>query len=269
MIDTHCHLTDEKFEGKIEEVLEDAREAHVERILVPTVGLRDGRRAIELAEKYEDVWAMVGVHPEVLADETNPANRSEWLASGGDWTSRLEELARSSDRVIGIGEIGLDFYYDKEKTSKRLQTDLFRKQLELAIKLNLPAVIHMRNAETEIIEVMNEMPRLPAGQFHCWSGSEEFLNYILERDFYVSFCGNITYNSADNLRALISGVPLNRLLLETDSPYLAPEGRRSSINVPSNVKILAEYIAGLLSLDANSLINQTTKNALCLFFGGS
>lgn len=268
LIDTHAHLTDERLASGIGEVLARAGEVGVEKILVPTVGLLDGRRAIELAEKYESVWALVGIHPEVLADETNPDYRNEWLAAEGEWINRLEGLARSSKKVVGIGEIGLDFYYDKERRSQELQMRVFQEQLGLAAKMDLPVVIHMRAAETEMKQVIGQIGELPAGQFHCWAGGEELLNEVLEKGFYVSFCGNITYKSAESLRKAIRRVPLNRLLLETDSPYLPPEPVRSSPNEPSNVKILAEYIANLLDLPIETLINQTTKNAKCLYFHG-
>ncbi len=267
LIDTHCHLTDEKLFDQVGAVIDRAREAGVERMIVPTVGLLDGKKAIEISEKYEGVWAMIGVHPEVLASEINPEYRDEWLASGGDWVNRVREMARSSDRVVGIGEIGLDFYYDKEKRSQEIQMRIFQEQLELAIELHLPVAIHMRSAETEMRQVLMQMEKLPKGQFHCFAGSEEFLEIVLKKGFYVSFCGNITYKSAGELRMLVKRVPLDRLLLETDSPYLSPEGGRGSANEPKSVKILAEYIAELLGVQTDTLINQTTKNAQCLFFG--
>lgn len=268
LIDTHCHLTDPRFEGKVEEVLAEAKRAGVGRILVPTVGLVDAKKAIALAGEHEGVWAMAGIHPETLEDETRPENRAEWLAAGGEWGKKLEELVLSSKKVVGIGEIGLDFYYDKEKASKKIQTELFREQLELANKLKLPVVIHMREAEEEMREVIRGLNKIPQGQCHCWSGSEAFLKFILEEGFYISFCGNITYQSAQDLRELIKMVPADKLLLETDSPYLPPQSKRGSLNTPANVKITAEYIAALLGTQTETLINQTTKNALCLFFGG-
>lgn len=267
LIDTHCHLTDKKLVNQVDEVISRAHEAGVERMIVPAVGLLDGKKATGLAEKYESVWAMVGIHPEVLAGETIPEYRDEWLAAGGDWMNRVRELARSSDRVVGIGEIGLDFFYDKEKRSQEIQMRIFQEQLELATELALPVAIHMRAAEAEMRQLLDQMEKLPKGQFHCWAGSEEFLDKVLAKGFYVSFCGNITYKSAGKLRELIKKVPLDRLLLETDSPYLAPEGRRGSVNEPSNVKILAEYIAELLEVPFSTLINQTTRNAQCLYFG--
>ncbi len=268
LIDTHAHLTDKKFAGLLDQVLAEAKKAGVERILIPTTGILDAKKAVELAREHQEVWAMAGIHPEVLADETNTEHREEWLAADGDWIKRLEETINKSDRVVGIGEIGLDFYWDKEKTSKKLQLEIFQGQLELALKLDLPVVIHMRGAEAEVAAILRSTKKLPRGQFHCWSGSKEFLDLALTKGFYVSFCGNITFKSAGDLRELAKIVPLDRLLLETDSPYLAPEPKRGSVNTPSNVKILAEYLANLLGIEPETLINQTTKNALCLFFAG-
>lgn len=160
-----------------------------------------------------------------------------------------------------------------------LQKIIFKGQLDLGVKLNLPVVIHMRDAEDEMREIIKKKKNLPRGQFHCFAGSDEFLKLVLEKGFYVSFCGNITYASAGRLREQVRKVPLKRLLLETDSPYLAPErvpsdslssraDGRGSLNEPANVKIIAEYIAKLLDIPPDTLINQTTANAKWLFFGG-
>ncbi len=279
MIDTHAHLTDERLAGQIDAVLARAKEAGVDEILVPTTGLLDGKKATELCERYENLWALVGIHPEVLADETDPNYREEWLAAGGEWINRLEKLAGSSKKVVGIGEIGLDFYYDREKRSQELQMRIFQEQMELAVKTNLPVAIHMRAAETEMNEVLTQMTKLPKGQFHCFAGSDELLKLVIAKGFYISFCGNITYKSAGLLREQVKRVPFDRLLLETDSPYLAPEerptdsgavraGGRGSLNEPANVKIIAEYIAKLCDVPFETLINQTTANAQCLYFGG-
>jgi len=169
---------------------------------------------------------------------------------------------------VGIGEIGLDFHYDREKRGKTLQLEIFKGQLDLAVKLKLPVAVHMRDAEEEMRGILKTSSSLPAGQFHCWSGSDELLGLVLEKGFYVSFCGNITYKSADLLREQAKKVPLDRLLLETDSPYLAPGERRGSLNEPANVKIIAEYIADLLGVSSETLINQTTANTQCLYLLG-
>ena len=239
---------------------------------MPTVGILDGRKAIELAEEYEAVWAMVGVHPESVDLYRFPIELAslKLRRSGSGMTiiNGLTKLVQTSKKVVGIGEIGLDFHYDREKRGKTLQLEIFKGQLDLAVKLKLPVAVHMRDAEEEMRGILKTSSSLPAGQFHCWSGSDELLGLVLEKGFYVSFCGNITYKSADLLREQVKRVPFDRLLLETDSPYLAPGGRRGSLNEPANVKIIAEYIADLLGVSSETLINQTTANTQCLYLLG-
>ena len=303
LIDTHCHLTDEKF-NDVKAIIAEAKKAGVEKIFVPGTSIEDSKRAVILAEQ-ENLYAMVGVHPEEVEDlygfspeyrgsssVRSGMTRSEIASSntprndnlsGMDRHSscirfatandmvdqmieELEEMVGKSKRVIGIGEIGLDFYFDKEKKTKEKQIEIFIAQMKLAVRLKMPVVIHMREAEAEMLAVLTKMETLPRGQFHCYAGSEEFLEYILEKGFYVGFDGNFTYKSAQNLRDMVHKVPLDRLLLETDSPYLAPEPLRGSVNTPANVKIVATAIATELNLETEKIIEQTGQNALCLYF---
>ena len=273
LIDTHCHLTDRRF-SDIGEVLKRAQEAGVERVIFPSTSVEDAKLAVEIAEKYQQ-YCLVGIHPENVEDlyglsrsPRRPRNDdgmdSGSLAGMTDVViGELEEIIKSSKRVVGIGEIGLDFFYDKE-------IELFRRQMELAVENNLPVAIHMREAEEEMRDELDNFRRAHRdaplrGQFHCFAGSEEFLEMILERGFYVSFCGNITYKTAGNLRELLRRVPLDRLLLETDSPYLAPEPLRGTVNIPANVKIIAEFVATELNLDLPKLAEITSQNTKCLY----
>ncbi|MBU1070917.1 TatD family hydrolase [Patescibacteria group bacterium] len=253
LIDTHCHLTDKRFDGDIEGVLERAGAVGVEKIIAPSTSLGDAKQAVKIADKFKGVYCLVGVHPEHVDETVDIA--------------RLRDVVESSRKVVGVGEIGLDFHYDKEKKTKNKQIELFEKQLELAVELGLPVAIHAREAEEEMREVFEKLKErnLQGGVFHCWGGNRDFLEYVLDKGFYVSFCGNITYKNNEKLRDLLKLVPLERLLLETDSPYLSPEPLRGELNEPKNVKITAKFIASTLGLDVNTLINQTTKNSLCLF----
>ena len=253
LIDTHCHLTDQKFTD-VKGVIADARKAGVEKIFMPSGSIENAKRTVIVAEQ-EKLYAMVGVHPENI----------EGVMDVKQMIYELEEISSKSDRVIGIGEIGLDFYYDKRKETKEKQVEIFVAQMELAVQLRLPVVIHMREAEAEMKAILEKMEKLPKGQFHCFAGSEDFLKYVLGRGFYVSFAGNVTYKSAQELRRLLALVPLSRLLLETDSPYLAPEPVRGSVNTPANVKIIATAIAQELHLDDETIVEQTGNNALCLY----
>lgn len=255
MIDTHAHLTDPKFID-VTDVIKRASEVGVDKIIVPATDAKDMFLVKELTVKYENVYGLVGIYP----------GNVEEVGDLEATLKQIEELVSKNEKIVGIGEIGLDCYWNDRDIEK--QKVLFKAQLELAIKLRVPVAIHSRKAEREIKEVFEEMKALPKGQFHCFGESRDFLSYILDKDYYVSFCGNITYKSADNLRRLVKLVPLERLLLETDSPYLAPEGQRGRPNEPANVRIIGEYIASLRDVSLETLINQTTANAKCLFFGG-
>lgn len=254
LIDTHTHLSDSKF-SDIKSVIYRAEKSDVKNFIVPTTSISDLRKTVDFVKKYKQVFVLAGVHPE----EIGSINDSDIMVS------EMERLISKNKHVIGIGEIGLDFYYDKEKLSIVKQVDVFRKQLDLAVRLNLPVAIHMREAETETLEVLNSLDVRPIGQFHCFAGSSTFLKKAVEWGFYISFAGNITYKSATELRTLLKQVPLERLLLETDSPYLAPEPVRGTINEPANVKILAEFIAKELGETIEKISEITTQNAKCLY----
>ncbi len=252
LIDTHCHLTDEKFTN-VRETLAKAKEAGVEKIVIPSTSLEDAKRAAVIANQ-ERQFSLAGIHPEEVE-------------SIMDMDAEIKEIKKllNLDQVVGIGEIGLDFYWDKEKKTEAKQRDLFRMQMQIAEENGLPTAIHMRAAEKEMTDELKNMKRLPKGQFHCFAGSPEFLDLVLSMGFYISFCGNITYKSAGELRLLLQKVPLDRLLLETDSPYLPPEPLRGTVNGPVNVKIIAEFIAHELSMPPQELAEITTKNAKCLY----
>lgn len=252
LIDTHCHLTDEKFRD-VHAVISEAANVGVKKIIIPGTSLEDSKRAAVIANQ-EGLYSLAGIHPEEVD-------------SISDIDFELREIIKllNLDQVVGIGEIGLDFYWDKEKKSEASQRELFRKQMLLASDTRLPAVIHMRNSETEMTDELLALKHVPRGQFHCFTGSSIFLDLILSMGFYVSFCGNITYKSAGDLRNLLKSVPLDRLLLETDSPYLPPEPLRGTVNSPANVKIVAEFIARELNIETQELAEITTKNAKCLY----
>jgi TatD DNase family protein len=253
LIDTHCHLSDEKFDD-VKKTIREAVSAGVEKIFIPSADIEDSKRSVLIAEQ-ENLYAMVGVHPENI-DTINDTDEMIY---------KLEEIIGKSSRVIGVGEIGLDFFWDKERLTKERQIEIFRAQMELTVRQKFPVVIHMREAEEEMLQVLKGLTSVPRGQFHCFAGSESFLEYILGLGFYISFAGNITYKSAQNLRDMIKKVPLSRLLLETDSPYLSPEPVRGRVNSPANVKIIATAIARELNLETEELIEQTAKNTLCLY----
>lgn len=173
------------------------------------------------------------------------------------------KLLENNKKIVGIGEIGLD--ETPLRTNPELETTVFETQLKYALENNYPVVIHTRNTELEMWEVFKRYDKLPKGHMHCFSGSVAWLEYVLTRGLYVGFDGNITYKNAENLRELAKRVPIERLLLETDSPYLPPTGRRGERNEPGNVRITAEFLANLRGEPIETLVEITSRNARALY----
>lgn len=252
-IDNHCHLTDDRFDADLDLVVQRASHNQVEKIIIPTTFPGDIAKAQKIAETYTQVFFLAGVHPE----EVNKIEIEEALS--------VVKAALNHPKCVGVGEIGLDFFYDQDKETAIPQTYLFQKQLEIALDADKPVVIHSRKAVEETRQVLSQLKGIPRGQFHCWGESEDFLQHVLSLGFYVSFCGNLTFKNAQNLRDLCPKVPLNKLLLETDSPYLAPEGHRGERNEPANVKILADAIGQLLGEPGDEIGRKTSDNSRQLF----
>lgn len=255
LIDTHCHLT-KQFLDDPTETVHGAKEGGVTKMICVGTSLEDSKEAIEIAQKFDGVFASVGIHPE----ENYP-----------DWHD-FEKLL-SQPKVVAIGECGLDWsklpQENKPKGREiKKQNEIFLKQIELSVKYDLPLIIHVRDAQKNIIEMFShfEKPGLK-GVFHCFSGEANYLGFILRQlpDFYVSFAGNVTFKNAKELQELASLTPLNRLLVETDSPFLAPVPLRGSQNKPENVKIIASYLANLKGVGFEELAKKTSANASFLF----
>ena len=254
LIDTHAHIADEKIVD-VDEVIKRSIDAGVEKIIVPTTSIKDLDVSMELLSGYKNIYFLAGVHPEEM----------ETVVGINRTIEELKERIKNNKRVVGIGEIGLDFYWDKEKKTKEKQINIFEAQLKLAAEMDLPVAIHMRDSAQETLEVLEGLQKIPRGQFHCFAGDKDFLETVLHWNFYISFAGNLTYKSASSLRERLKEVPLDRLLLETDSPYLAPEPVRGTTNEPANVKILGEFIAQELNQTFETISETTTKNTLCLY----
>lgn len=235
-----------------------AVDAGVTRMLTLATDVESSRAAIALAEKYECVYAAIGIHPESVR-----------RASLGD-LDMIRELA-AHPKVAAIGEIGLDFYWDK--TTADLQKTFFESQLELATGLNLPVAIHDRDAHEKMIETLNQFARRPTrdatreprGVLHAFSGDVEMARTAFDLGFYVSFGGPITFKNNKRAPGLIRALPVEKILIETDSPYLAPHPQRGKRNEPSHVKLVAERIAEFKALDIEQVAAQTTRNAKELF----
>lgn len=253
LIDTHAHLSDSKFAGEVDGVIARAAEMGVEIIINPSTCLEDALKMEQIINTNEQVYGMVGIYP------GEASKSADWKAD----LAQLKEMLVANPKIVAIGEIGLDAAAYTENPT--FEEEVFEAQVKLALELDYPIVIHTRQTAEPMRKVLEKFEKLPRGHFHCFSGSPEWLDYVLSRGFYVGFDGNVTYKSAGDLRELALLVPLERLLLETDSPYLPPEGMRGQRNEPGNVRITAMAIAKLRGVSLESLAQTTGENARRLF----
>lgn len=244
-IDSHAHLTDERFEGEVEAVVERARAAGVAAIVTIGTTLEGSRAAISLAERFPDVWASVGIHPHSADSAT------------GEVLAEIEALA-AHPRVVAVGETGLDFYYDN--APREAQRAAFARQLEMGARLGRPVVVHCREADDEVIELLGTHGAGTTGVLHCFAGGRALLEAALELGWHLSFSGMVTFPKYDAAE-LLRSVPEDRLLVETDSPYLAPVPHRGQRNEPAHVALVGARAAGLRGVDPTSLAEATTRNA--------
>lgn len=247
VFDSHCHLQDAAFDEDREAVYTRARSQGV-GLVIPGYTWESSEAASVWAQGHQDCWALVGVHPH---DATT-------YEEGGD--TRLEELA-AANRVIGIGEIGLDYHYDH--SPRRLQREVFRRQLELARRLGLPVSVHSRDAEEDTLAIIRDVGA--QGVLHCFTGSPEFAEALLECGWWISVAGVVTFKNAAGLRDTVKLVPLTRLLIETDAPYLSPVPWRGQRNEPLRVLRVAEVVAAQKDVPTKEVFRATTSNVHSLF----
>lgn len=253
LFDTHAHYDDERFDEDRDALLASMPEHGVGLILNPGCDLETSRKAIDYASRFPHVYAAVGIHPE----NTEGVDLERDL-------SQLEALAQSSPRVRAIGEIGLDYYWVKDPEERRFQAELFRAQMRLAKRLNLPVIIHDREAHLDCLTIAEQYPGM-RGVFHCYSGSTEFAMRLLELGYDLSFTGVLTYKNAKKAVEVVRAVPLERIMIETDAPYMAPVPFRGKRNSSLYVYRMAEAIAEIKELPLAQVIEQTTENGKRLF----
>ena len=246
MIDTHAHLFNEYYDN-IEEVLLRAKENGIDKVVVAADNISSCYEVIENSKKYDNYYYCLGIHPEDLDDDL----------------SELERIICDNiddPKFVAIGEIGLDYYYTKENKEK--QIEVFRYQLELAKKYNKPVVVHSREATKDITDILGEYDLVV--DIHCFSGSKETADIYIKRGYYLGVGGVITFKNA-SIKNVIKDIPLDNLLLETDSPYLSPEPNRGKTNEPANVKYIADFISNLKGIDLEEIKDKTSKNATKIF----
>ena len=243
MIDTHCHLDMLKTEEDLKESIEK-----VDYLLTIGCDKEEISKAINLANKYDNVFASIGFHPYDVNDISD--EDLQWL----------KELAQKEEKVVAIGECGLDYYRDYTPVDK--QKYFFERQIEIAKELNLPLIVHSREAPRDTEKILEKYAPYPAsGIIHCFGGDMQMMEKCIDLGFYISFAGNITYPKAENLRKVAKKVPLDRLLLETDSPFLAPQKKRGKPNKPSYIYYTRDFVANLLGLSPEELEKITDENA--------
>lgn len=250
LIDTHAHLDFSDFDNDRDDILKRAKAEGLEAIINVSSSLEGCKRSLDLASRYENIYATIGIHPHDIKELDN------------ERFSFVQGLLKSK-KVVAIGEVGLDFY--RNLSPQDLQKEYFIKFIGLSGQSGLPLVIHSRSAEDDTLKILKAAPSALQGVVHCFSGSKGFLDACLALGLYISFTCNITYKKSEDLRDLVRYVPIDRVLLETDCPYLSPEGSRGKRNEPANVKILAEFIAGLRNCSIEEVAQRTTENAKRLF----
>lgn len=251
LFDTHVHVNAEQFNEDLEDVIERAKKAGVDNMVVVGFDRPTIIRAMELIETYDFMYAAIGWHPVDAIDMTE--DDLQWI----------EELS-NHPKVVAIGEMGLDYHWDK--SPKDVQMEVFRKQIRLAKKVGLPIIIHNREATADIVNILKEEEASRVGGImHCFSGSAETALECINMNFYISLGGPVTFKNAKKPKEVAAAVPLDRLLIETDCPYLAPHPYRGKRNEPSYVKLVAEQIAEIKQLTIEEVSQATTENAKKLF----
>ena len=257
LVDTHCHLNMAVFEDDLDAVLQRAHEAGITKILIPGTDFDNSRRAISLASQNPGIYAAVGFHPH---------DAKNWTANSH---SDLEELA-GQPQVVAIGEIGLDYHHNY--SDPELQRKVFQDQLELARELELPVVIHNREAIHDILPLLEQWSAgLPepligrCGVLHAFSADQEAASKAIDLGFYIGIAGPITFRKSDALRDMVGMLPLERILTETDAPYMTPDPHRGKRNEPSHVQFITAAIANTRQVDVDRARDQTAVNARALF----
>ncbi len=246
LTDTHVHLNMKDFKDDLQDVIERARNQNVKQMVNVGYNIKSSEESLELAKKYPFIYASLGVHP-------HDAKKVK-----KDYIVKLEKLAQDK-KVVAIGEIGLDYYRDL--SPRDVQKKVFIEQLELAISLSLPVIIHEREAKEDTLKIIKTYRgKIKNGIFHAFSGGEEFLNEYMDIDFYYGIGGVITFKNAYKLRAIIKKLPLDRLLVETDSPYLSPHPFRGRRNEPGFVTLVRDHLSLILGIPKDEMDNILYKN---------
>ena len=255
IFDTHAHYDDERYKYDLDKVLQDNYKNGVEKIVNASCDLDSSKKSLELSLMYDNIYYAVGVHPEAVRDSVE------------EDILQIEEMIKnglSKTKLVAIGEIGLDYHYTKE--NKELQKLYFIMQMDLAIKYNLPVIIHMRDASDDMFHILKDKKYEKLNLvFHCFQPADSIVNLVLKRNYMVGIGGNITYKRSKHSLDLIKSIPLDKILVETDAPYMAPVPVRGARNESKNIKYVIEKLSEIKEVDVDSLQDILYKNSLKFF----
>ena len=252
IIDTHCHLNDEALYKDLDNVISRARQAGVEKMVVVGWDEASSKLAIEIAEQYDFIYAVIGFHPENVFDIDDKILYD---------TLKLYK----HPKVVGIGEIGLDYHWTKDPDKREIQKEYFIKQIIFANEVGLPISIHSREAFADTLEILKQYPPLHSGVMHCYSGSVENIQDIINLNLYIGLDGPVTFTNAKTPKEVAAEVPLEKLVVETDCPYLSPHPLRGTVNEPANICLVIDAIANLKQMSKKHLLEVVYDNSCRLF----
>jgi TatD DNase family protein len=250
IFDSHAHLDDEKFDEDREAVIERALAAGIAGIINVGTNRASSAASVQLAARYPEIFAAVGIHPH----DAKEAKEEDYL--------QMAQWAKA-DKVVAVGEIGLDYYYDL--SPREIQKQVFIRQLDVARQSGMPIIIHNRDSHKDMMEILQTQAKGLTGVFHCFSGSLEMAKELIKMGLYISIAGPVTFKNAQKLPEVIAGIPLERLLVETDSPYLTPHPYRGKRNEPAHVRLVVNQIAAIMAMEPEQVAEITRENVKALF----
>lgn len=258
LFDSHAHYNDEKFDNDRKEIIEQTLKNGVSNFIVAGYNIESSKKALNIVKEYKELYSIVGISPNDIEDIKEDKDIDTNILE-------IEKLIKADDngKIVAVGEIGLDYYWNKE--NKELQKTIFKKQIELANKYNLPIVIHTRDAINDTLEIIKNNEVKNRGIFHCCPLNRELVKEALKLGYYISLSGVVTFKNAKNANEIIEMIPENRILIETDSPYLAPEPVRGTRNNCMNVKFVAEKIGKIKNKTLEEIADITNKNTKTIF----
>lgn len=255
IFDTHIHLNEERLLSNLEQYIKEAEDKGVTKFLCVGWDLDSSKKAIEIANKYKNVYCSIGVIP----------TEHKQYEIGGKTLKELESILTTSSKIIAIGEIGLDYYWEKEEEIKEKQKIMFKEQIDLANKYNLPISIHSRNSIQDTYDILKSRPVNQIGVMHCYSGSKEMAAEFIKLGYKIAFGGVLTFKNSKEIKEVLSNIPLESIVFETDAPYLAPTPFRGKLNEPKFIYETVKYASESLKIDFNELCKISFHNSCTIF----